>query len=48
MRTGEAYDLDALAEAAGVAGVRLLPHLLELELRGLVQRIGGGRFRRQR
>jgi hypothetical protein len=29
-----------------VAAVRLLPHLLELELRGCVQRVGGGRFRR--
>jgi DNA processing protein len=47
MREGEAYDLDALAVASGVAGVRLLPHLLELELRGLVQRVEGGRFRRQ-
>jgi DNA processing protein len=46
MQDGEAYDLDALAGASGVAGVRLLPHLLELELRGLVQRVGGGRFRR--
>jgi DNA processing protein len=48
MEEGEAYDLDALATASGVAGVRLLPHLLELELRGFVQRVGGGRFRRQR
>jgi DNA processing protein len=47
MQRGEAYDLDALAVASGVAGVRLLPHLLELELRGLVQRVEGGRFRRQ-
>jgi DNA processing protein len=47
MQQGETYDLDALAGASGVAGVRLLPHLLELELRGLVQRVAGGRFRRQ-
>jgi DNA processing protein len=47
MREGEAYDLDTLAMASGVAGVRLLPRLLELELRGLVQRVEGGRFRRQ-
>jgi DNA processing protein len=47
MHEGEAYDLDALAMASGVAAVRLLPRLLELELRGLVQRVGGGRFRRQ-
>jgi DNA processing protein len=47
MHHGETYDLDALALASGVAAVRLLPRLLELELRGLVQRVGGGRFRRQ-
>jgi DNA processing protein len=46
MQDGQAYDLDALALASGQPGARLLPHLLELELRGLVQRIGGGRFRR--
>jgi DNA processing protein len=47
MRRDETYDLDALAAASGVAGSRLLPRLLELELRGYVQRLGGGRFRRQ-
>ena len=47
MRRDETYDLDALAAASGVAGTRLLPRLLELELRGYVQRVGGGRFRRQ-
>jgi DNA processing protein len=47
MDHGHAYDLDALAAASGVDGARLLPRLLELELRGLLQRIGGGRFRRQ-
>ena len=26
---------------------RLLPHLADLELRGLVRRVGGGRFMRQ-
>jgi DNA processing protein len=46
MCAGEPYDLDRLAASAGVAGVRLLPRLLELELRGLVQRVGGGRFMR--
>jgi DNA processing protein len=46
MHAGQAYDLDGLAEVSGVAGVRLLPRLLELELRGLVQRVGGGRFMR--
>jgi predicted Rossmann fold nucleotide-binding protein DprA/Smf involved in DNA uptake len=47
MRRDETYDLDQLAAASGVAGTRLLPRLLELELRGYVQRVGGGRFRRQ-
>ncbi|OFW04287.1 MAG: DNA protecting protein DprA [Acidobacteria bacterium RIFCSPLOWO2_02_FULL_68_18] len=46
MRAGEAYDLDGLAASAGVAASRLLPRLLELELRGLVERIEGGRFMR--
>jgi DNA processing protein len=44
---GQAYDLDAISAASGMTGVRLLPYLLELELRGLVQRVAGGRFRRQ-
>ena len=47
MDEGQAYDLDALAAASGVTAMRLLPRLLELELRGFVQRVGGGRFRRQ-
>jgi DNA processing protein len=46
MHAGQLYDLDGLAAAAGVDGVRLLPRLLELELRGLVGRIEGGRFMR--
>jgi DNA processing protein len=46
MRAGEPYDLDALSAAAGIDGVRLLPRLLELELRGLVERVEGGRFMR--
>ena len=46
MRAGDSYDLDGLAAAAGVDAVRLLPRLLELELRGLVQRVEGGRFLR--
>ena len=48
MDAGQAYDLDGLAAVSGVDGVRLLPRLLELELHGLVQRVGGGRFMRQR
>ena len=46
MNAGDAYDLDSLAALAGVDAVRLLPRLLELELRGLVQRVEGGRFLR--
>ena len=46
MQAGEAYDLDGLVASSGVAGVRLLPRLLELELQGLVQRVDGGRFMR--
>jgi DNA processing protein len=43
---GESWDLDAMAERSGLTPARLLPRLLELELQGLVQRIGGGRFMR--
>jgi DNA processing protein len=39
-----AYDLDALAAGCGLDAPRLLPHLAALELRGLIRRIGGGRF----
>ena len=46
MDEGQAYDLDGLAAVSGVDLVRLLPRLLELELGGLVQRVGGGRFMR--
>ena len=41
---GESCDLDAIAERSGVAAARLLPWLFELELQGLVRRVGGGRF----
>lgn len=41
---GEALDLDELAERSGLNPSRLLPRLLELELGGLVGRVGGGRF----
>ncbi len=44
MDEGETYDLDALTAALGVAGPRLLARLLELELRGAIRRVGGGRF----
>ena len=43
---GESCDLDALAERTGLSSARLLPRLFELELAGLVRRIGGGRFAR--
>ena len=33
--------------ASGLDAPRLLPHLADLELRGLVRRVGGGRFMRQ-
>ena len=48
MHRGEAYDLDELAHASGIDGVRLLPRLLDLELQELVRRVDGGRFMRQR
>jgi DNA processing protein len=41
---GEASDLDAIAERSGLSPSRLLPRLFELELRGAVARLGGGRF----
>jgi DNA processing protein len=41
---GEPCDLEAIVERSGLAVPRLLPRLLELELRGLVRRAGGGRF----
>ncbi|MDA1185106.1 MAG: DNA-processing protein DprA [Acidobacteria bacterium] len=48
MHAGQSYDLDELAAESGIDGVRLLPRLLDLELQGLLRRIGGGRFIRQR
>jgi len=46
MGPGQAYDLDELAGSCGLDVTRLLPRLLDLELRGLVRRAGGGRFLR--
>ena len=43
---GEACDLDTLAERSGWPPARLLPRLFELELQGIVRRVGGGRFMR--
>ena len=41
---GEACDLDAISERSGLNSPHLLPRLLDLELQGLVRRVGGGRF----
>jgi DNA processing protein len=41
---GEACDLDEISERSGLNTPRLLPRLFELELQGLVRRVGGGRF----
>jgi DNA processing protein len=41
---GEPCDLDAISERSGLGSPRLLPRLFELELQGLVRRVGGGRF----
>jgi DNA processing protein len=46
METGHAYDLDALAAAAGIDAPRLLPRLSDLELSGRIRRVDGGRFMR--
>jgi DNA processing protein len=46
MAAGEAYDLDGLSDRSGLDGPKLLPRLLDLELRGLVRRVGAGRFMR--
>jgi DNA processing protein len=42
--TGDSCDLDAIAERTGLAPARLLPRLFDLELRGLMRRVEGGRF----
>jgi|RhiMethySRZTD1v2_1073278.scaffolds.fasta_scaffold22954_10 DNA processing protein len=39
-----AYDLDVLAAGCGLDAPRLLPRLADLELRGLIRRVAGGRF----
>jgi DNA processing protein len=41
------YDLDELAARCGLDAPRLLPHLADLELKGLIRRVEGGRFMRQ-
>jgi DNA processing protein len=44
MAPGQPYDVDELTALTGLETKRLLPCLLDLELRGLVRRAGGGRF----
>lgn len=44
MSPGQPYDVDELMVLSGLEPKRLLPHLLDLELRGLVRRAGGGHF----
>jgi DNA processing protein len=44
MAPGEAYDTDALAGLTGQGPARLLSSLLELELRGAIRRVDGGKF----
>jgi DNA processing protein len=46
MKPGQPYDLDELTALSGLHPKRLLPRLLDLELRGFVRRAGGGRFLR--
>ena len=44
LTAGEPLDLDVISERSGLTATRLLPRLFELELEGLVRRVGGGRF----
>ena len=46
MSAGQPYDVDELTALSGLEPKRLLPRLLDLELRGFVRRAGGGRFLR--
>jgi DNA processing protein len=48
METGELYRLDELMALTGVAGPKLLPRLMELELQGKVTARPGGLFGRAR
>jgi DNA processing protein len=41
---GESCDLDTIAERSGLSAARLLTRLFELEVGGVVGRVGGGRF----
>jgi len=44
LSSGEACDFDQISAGSGLPTAELLPRLLELELRGDVKRVGGGRF----
>jgi DNA processing protein len=44
MAPGESYDIEALGAETGRSAAELLPRLLDLELRGTVRRVDGGRF----
>jgi DNA processing protein len=44
MDIGEVYRLDDLAVSTGISASKLLPRLMELELLGLIEAPGGGRF----
>ena len=44
MDPGEVYRLDDLVEVTGTTASKLLPRLMELELLGLIEAPGGGRF----
>jgi DNA processing protein len=47
MAVGQPYDLDALAAISGMGAISLLPRLIDLELGGLIHRLGGGRYVRR-
>ena len=44
LTAGEPCDVDVLAERSGLTIARLLPRLFDLELHGMIARLGGGRF----
>jgi DNA processing protein len=48
MEPGEVYRLDELVAATGTCASKVLTRLMQLELRGLVDAAGGGRFARGR
>jgi len=48
LEPGEVYRLDELVETTGTTASKLLPRLMELELSGQIEAVGGGRFTRRR